>query len=247
MPTPLEILFDIHCDLPREAPGDNPSTQRAFEMMSGLPTAPRILDIACGPGMQTIHLAQLSNAIITAVDTHTPFLEQLRQNAAQAGVSQRISALNMSMFELDFADPFDVIWCEGAIYIIGFEAGLKAWRSLLKPGGWLAVTEISWLKPNPPDEIRNFWESDYPGIESVEGNLRRIARQGYNLVGHFTLPPSTWWDFYYLPLETRLVMLRQKYAQDQSALDILAATQLEIDLYRRYSDWYGYQFYIMRA
>ena len=42
-------------------------------------------------------------------------------------------------------------------------------------------------------------------------------------------------------------MLRQKYAQDQAALDILAASQLEIDVFRRYSDGYGYEFYVLRV
>ncbi len=247
MPTPHEIFFEIHTDLPREGPGDNASTRRAFEMLTGLPPAPRILDIACGPGMQTIHLAQISGGSITAVDTHAPFLDQLRRSAEQAGVSQRISALKMSMFELAFDAAFDVIWCEGAIYIIGVEAGLKTWRPLLKPGGYLAFTEISWLKPNPPADLCKYWEDDYPGMQSVDGNLQRIVRAGYTPVGHFTLPPSTWWDSYYHPIEARLASLRQKYAQDEAAQQILAATQLEMDLHRRYSDWYSYEFYILRG
>lgn len=243
---PIELMFEIHKDLPREGPGNLESTRRAFELLPWLPAQPRILDIACGPGMQTLHLAQLSDAHITAVDTHEPFLQALRQAAEQSGFASRISALNRSMFDLKFDQPFDVVWCEGAIYIIGFEEGLKAWKPLLKSGGYLAVTEISWLKPNAPPACRAFWERDYPGMESVEVNLRRIERQGYRLLGHFTLPESAWWQHYYTPLEARLKVLRERYAGNAEALEVLAATQAEIDLYRQFNAWYGYEFYVMQ-
>ncbi|TET24313.1 MAG: SAM-dependent methyltransferase, partial [Candidatus Bathyarchaeum sp.] len=44
--------------LPRECPGDNESTRKAYLMLEGLPENSRILDIGCGPGMQTIELAK---------------------------------------------------------------------------------------------------------------------------------------------------------------------------------------------
>ena len=40
-----EIFWAVHNDLPREGPGDDDSTLRAFSMMKGLPDSPRVLDI----------------------------------------------------------------------------------------------------------------------------------------------------------------------------------------------------------
>ncbi len=71
------IFFELHKDLPREGPGDEASTLKAFAMMEGLPSNPRILDVGCGPGMQTIDLARHTGASILAVDTHQPFLDEL--------------------------------------------------------------------------------------------------------------------------------------------------------------------------
>jgi len=53
----LDIFFEIHKDLPREGPGGNEYTRKAFYMLGDLPPEPYILDIGCGPGMQTIELA----------------------------------------------------------------------------------------------------------------------------------------------------------------------------------------------
>jgi methylase of polypeptide subunit release factors len=53
-----DIFFELHQNLPREGPGDAASTLKAFRLMKNLPAQPRILDVGCGPGMQTIELAK---------------------------------------------------------------------------------------------------------------------------------------------------------------------------------------------
>lgn len=246
MPLP-DFFFELHKDLPREGPGDNASTARAYALLPKLPSNPRILDVGCGPGAQTLVLASLSGGQVTAVDTHEPFLQVLREKAAAQGLSGQITVHQMSMDALDFPDhSFDLIWSEGAIYIMGFDQGLRAWKRLLKPGGYIAVTECSWFKPNPPEEVRAFWEAGYPGMRSVEDNLAAIERLGYRLLGSFCLPESSWWDNYYHPMEARAAALRLRYARDAEVVAWLDAELTEIDLYRRYADWYGYQFYVMQ-
>ena len=239
-----EIFWAVHRDLPREAPGSDEATRQALAMLPDLPPAPRILDIGCGPGAQTVVLARESGGMVTAVDTHQPFLDDLTRRAAQAGVAERIRPLNASMFDLDFTEPFDLIWSEGAIYIIGFERGLRQWRRLLKPGGYVAVTELSWLKPNPPTEAAAFWQEAYPEMGTIEENLARLTAAGYRTLGHFALPESAWWDNYYHPMAARIAALRQQYRGNTEAQRVLDAEQAEIDLYRHCSAWYGYLFYV---
>ena len=85
----VNVFFEVHRDLPREGPGDNESTKKAYLMLNDLPEKPRILDVGCGPGMQTITLAKLSKGRIDAVDNHQPFLEQLKKKAAEEGASEK--------------------------------------------------------------------------------------------------------------------------------------------------------------
>jgi len=122
---------------PEKVQAINPSTRKALSLLTELPPQPLILDIGCGPGMQTIELARCTNGTIIAIDTHQPFLEKLKQQAQAEELSDKITAINMSMFALEFeAKSFDAIWSEGAIYIMGFEQGLRACQPLLKPGGY---------------------------------------------------------------------------------------------------------------
>ncbi len=243
-----EYFFELHTDLPREGPGDAASTLKALRLMEHLPAHPHILDVGCGPGMQTTELANHMDGSIIAVDTHQPFLDRLQERVNRAGLADRVKVRNESMFDLKFErDSFDVIWSEGAIYIIGFEKGLREFKPLLKQGGYAAVTEITWLKPDPPAEIKIFWDKNYPAMNTLEENLAALANAGYREIGHFVLPDSCWWDDYYHPLEKRIEMLSKKYADNAEALDMLNEERREIELFSKYSDQYGYVFYVMQV
>lgn len=239
----MDVFFEIHQGLERESPGGAAYTHQAFQMLPTL-IQPSILDIGCGPGSQTFELAKLTDGQIIAIDTHQPFLDHLASKAKLVGLQDRIQCLNQSMLELSFPDTFfDLIWAEASIYCMGFETGLKQWYGLLKPGGHLVVSELVWLQPDPPQEVQRFWQEAYPDMQSLETLLHLIPACNYNIVGHFTLPPEAWWA-YYQPLEARLDQLASKYTQPPDSL-VLAVERQEIQMYRQYSDWYGYEFFVL--
>jgi ubiquinone/menaquinone biosynthesis C-methylase UbiE len=242
-----DIFSDIHSGLPREGPGDNASTRRAFSLLPGLPAGSRILDVGCGPGMQTLELATLTDGDIYALDIRQEFLDTLSENARRQSTPAKITPVLGSMFEMPFEPmSFDLIWSEGAIFIIGFEKGLTAWRPFLREQGLMSVTHISWLKPSVPEEPKSFWQTAYPEITSVEENLATIEKCGYKNLGQFTLPEAAWWDDYYAPLKKRLGLFKEKYKDDPSALALIDGELSEIALYKEYSHYYGYVFYLMQ-
>jgi len=105
-----EIFWEIHSGLPREGPGDNQSTRRAYLMLKELPKNPRILDIGCGPGMQTIELAKLSKGQIDALDNYQPFLDQLDISVKKEEFTDKIKLVKGDMFNLDYdSNTFDLI------------------------------------------------------------------------------------------------------------------------------------------
>jgi len=244
----MEILFDVQSDLPRQGPGDSDSTRRALTLCRPLSDAPQILDIGCGPGAQTLVLAEeLRDASITAIDIHQPYLEELQTRAAVAGVSHRVTAEKMPMEEMTFApETFDLIWAEGSAYIMGFPRAVATWRPLLKSGGFLAVTELVWLTDDRPIEAAEFFEKEYPAMLDVAGVAESIRVASYELINHFTLPDGAWWDAYYTPLLARLPGLESKYARSSAGMTMIAAVRREIEIRRYFASSYGYEFFVAR-
>ena len=76
--------------------------------------------------------------------------------------------------------------------------------------------------------------------------MATIRACGYRLIGHFPLPESAWWDEYYNPLGDHLPALLALHAAHAEKLEMLAAIQTEIDLYRKYAAYYGNVFYLMQ-
>lgn len=243
----MNFFFEVHNDLPREAPGNNQATKRALKMVRGLGPESAILDVGCGPGRQTIELAKNTECPITALDNHQPFLDKLMRKAANERVADRIRPLNRSMFEMDFAPAsFDLIWSEGAIYIYGFEKGLRDWKKFLRPGGYIVVSELSWLSPEMPDEPKKFWDRGYPAMKTINENLKIADACDYSVAGSFILPGSGWED-YYGPIANRITDLRRSYAGNAEAEKVFAAEEAEIELYKKYGEYYGYAFFVLRA
>lgn len=243
----IEYLYELCEALPRCGPGDNESTRRAFNSIPGLSKQPFILDIGCGPGVQTIELAKISNGSIIALDNHQAFLDKLMKTAANERLTENITPKNISMLDMDFEEKtFDLIWSEGALYIMGFQNGLRECHNLLKNNGYLAVTELVYITPDPPAQVIQFFENEYPDIKSVKGNIEVIHKEGFNLISNFTLPESAWFNSYYVPIEKVLPRLNKKYKGNEIALNVFKAFQYEIDFYKKYSKFYGYEFFIMQ-
>jgi ubiquinone/menaquinone biosynthesis C-methylase UbiE len=242
----IELLIELHDGLPRQGPGDAASTRRALALCAALPAAPEILDIGCGGGAQTLTLAEAITGPITALDFSLSFLRPLHQAATERGWASRIQVCQGDMQALPFREAsFDLIWSEGAIYVMGFDAGLTQWRAWLKPGGYLAVSELSWFRPDPPAELTAFWEENYPAMRSIEANLAAADERGWEVIGHFPLPWSAWRN-YYDPLQARLPAFRATHAEDADAQAVADMTASEMAMMTRYAADCGYAFYVLR-
>lgn len=248
MPELDAVFWAVHSDLDREGPGDEASLRRALAAVPDLGAVRRILDVGCGAGAQSLDLAALTGAAITSVDNHQPFLDDLAAKARARGLASRITPLRASMAELPFADAsFELIWSEGAAYLMGFERAVARWRRLLTPGGVLAVSEACWLRP--PDQVsagaRQAW-AEYPAMTTREGVVAQVAGAGYRILDAFVLPPPAW-QAYYGPIEAKIARLRQAHRDDPAFLAGLDIHQREVDDYRQFGSEYSYVFVVAQS
>ena len=244
----LRALFRLFETMPRGGPGNEAATLEALRRLPPLPENPRVLDLGCGPGEQTLVLARELGARVEAVDLHRPYLDALESAAREQGLADRVVTREADMGALE-VEPgsVDLIWSEGAIYLLGFEAGLRAWSPWLKSsGGLLVVSEASWFSDDRPDELREFWAAGYPGMKDEAENLELARRAGFEPLDHFRLPREVWWSSFYTPMEARIVELRGEAAGDPELASVIEEVWQEMEMHRRYGDRFGYTFYLLR-
>lgn len=241
----LDLIHKTLTGLPRAGPGSKESTRKAFNMLPNIPTHPNILDIGCGPGMQTIELAKLTDGKILALDIHQPFLDYLMQQAENECLLEKIETINQSMLSMEFEmERFDILWAEGSIFIMTFEKALKEWRKFLKKGGYMAVSELVWPPNDPPDDVKSCLKQ-YSAIQTHEKNLRVVEKIGYKFINSFVLPVEDW-EIYYNPLEERLKIMRIKYKDDDKSLQFIESLQNEVNLFKKYPQFFIYIFYAIQ-
>ncbi len=242
-----ELFFEVYENLPRQGPGNRACAARALGLCRELPEFPAILDLGCGVGGQTLYLAELTSGYIVAIDNHAPSIERLQESIAAQGLSRRLRAIVGDMTHPESPPgSFDLIWSEGALYSIGLRNALCVCHGLLRPGGYLAFTDAIWRKENPPSAVKAGFDLDYPTMGWLDDDLAAIQDEGFEIVGHFTLPDEAWWDDFYTPMENRIAELRGKYANDIESSKILDQLAEEPELHRCYSDFYAYEFFVVR-
>jgi SAM-dependent methyltransferase len=175
------------------------------------------------------------------------FLSVLKAGATRAGVADRIETLAQSMDALPFAEgSLDAIWSEGAIYNIGFAAGAEAWRRFLKPGGVLAVSDLTWLTASRPVALQAHRDAEYPEVDTAAAKIAVLERLGFSPIGYFPLPERCWLDNYYRPMERRFEAFLERHGRSEAATAIVEAERAEISLYEAHRAFVSYGFYVGR-
>lgn len=244
----FQLLIDLHKRAARQGPGGEGETIMAMELAMLDPSAPlKIADIGCGTGASTLQLARWLNAQITAVDFLPEFIEVLKANAENASLTDKIKPLVGSMEDLPFDDEtYDVIWSEGAIYSMGFEKGITEWQRFLKPGGVLAISEITWTTHHRPGELQRHWDAEYPEIATASAKMSVLEKNGYSPMGYFVLPEHCWLENYYRPLQNSFTEFLARQSSSEAAQAVVESERKEIALYEKYSGYYSYGFYVAR-
>jgi ubiquinone/menaquinone biosynthesis C-methylase UbiE len=120
--------------------------------MAGVRPGMRVLDLACGAGNQTMHVAERvgPNGRVVASDISATMLEHLRQNAARAGL-QNIETLECAADELDDTlPPFDAAISRlGLMLFPSPHKALEAVQRVLKPNARIAALVFTTPANNP--------------------------------------------------------------------------------------------------
>jgi SAM-dependent methyltransferase len=153
----------------------------------------RILDLGCGVGDVAAALSRRGGTVV-GVDINEDFLAAAREHDG-------IDFIRADLRQLpELGREFDGIWSSfaAAYFPSDFPDVLSRWTTHLKPGGWIAVTEIDNLFGQKPltDRTRNLFDAyrrdamengryDFDMGSKLSGHVRAL---GMTLTGELTVP-----------------------------------------------------------
>ncbi|CCX58572.1 putative uncharacterized protein [Blautia hydrogenotrophica CAG:147] len=241
----VDILLETHIGLERQGPGSSEAVEQALGFLKPLNQFSKIADLGCGTGGQTLLLAKYLSGTIIGLDMFSDFIDKLNENARKMKLDNRVTGIIGSMEKLPFqTESLDLIWSEGAIDNIGFKEGLSHWHGFLKKGGFIAVTCPSWLTEERPNVVERFWNDAGSQLETISDNIKIMQKCGYQFVASFALPQKCWTENYFIPREKAINKLLEKYAGNKIMMEYAEQNRYETELYSKYSQHYGYVFYI---
>mgnify|MGYP001819797273 FL=1 len=144
------------------SPGGSAEVDRVLDGLdlSGL----TILDIGCGLGGATVHIAQAygPNKVI-GIDIEDNLIDRCRQLAARAGTGENVEFLKVEPGPLPVAGgSLDVVFSKDSIIHIADKDALASdiFRAL-KPGGWFAASDwLAGYTDQPSPEMQAYVEAE---------------------------------------------------------------------------------------
>lgn len=236
-------FISLYRGLDRQGPGDAAFSRSILRTLS-LSPQPRIADLGCGCGAGTLLLAEQYQCQVIAVDSSSDFIQELTVRANQAGLTDLVVPVHGDMAKLDWPDAsVDLLWSEGAAYNLGFEQALKLWHRLLADDGIAVVSELSWFTHEIPESAYLYWHKIYPMMATEAENIDRANRAGFTILSTDRLPSHAWWKNYYEPVSKQMQQLEITPVTQA----IISEMTEEIAMFEKFSDSYGYTFYILQA
>lgn len=173
--------------------GSLDATQELLDM-TGIKSGQRVIDLGCGVGATPVYLAQELQSQIIGMDLIESMLHRAQERAAAFLVLDLTPFLAADARYLPFPDNcFDVVLLESVIVFFKNKVrAIQEYFRVLKPGGSLGFTEMTWLKPPTQSYVDLFLKSAFVTSHQMDEWKGFLTEAGFeNVVGQeYAIDPS---------------------------------------------------------
>lgn len=112
-----------------------------------------VLEVGCTTGFTSLELASISRATFTGIDVSVEAVEEAQRRCQlyPPEIAGRVSFETLSLFDApEHFQPFDLVVAGGATsFMQDKDSAIQAYRALVKPFGFLSLTNLYYHTPPP--------------------------------------------------------------------------------------------------
>lgn len=199
---------------------------------------PEIANLVCGTGEQAMLLAkEYKNSHITAVEEDALYFSSIKAKAKKNQVHDKIITLSSPLTELPFEEEsLDLILSEGAFEELDFGKRLLHWRKYIKPGGYLAMSELCLLTDKElPGELYDYFHNAYLDreLETIDYHIAQAKESGFKLHTRLILPDDCWFAYF----DSMKEGMGKLFGTDMDE---------ELQFYLNYKEYFAYVYFVLR-
>ena len=166
--------------------GSMEATRRLVELCH-LEPGQLVLEVGCGAGATLVYLVRERGCRVVGTDLLQSMIQQSRGRAASRGIKDQIDLAAADARALPFRSAvFDAVIMESLN--VFFEEKLEAiqgYMRVTKPGGYVGLTEMTWLRPPTPERAAYYRQTVYADTLQAEGWIELLEEAGLrDVVGH---------------------------------------------------------------
>jgi ubiquinone/menaquinone biosynthesis C-methylase UbiE len=130
----------------------------------------KILEIGCGVGLTTRHIAKNYKVEIVGIDISKKMIKKAKDRNKKIKSAKFLVA---DAQKLPFNDnTFDIVFTESVIAFVPNKLkAIKEFKRVTKPGGYIGLNEVTWAK-DPPKKLRDY-------LAMTIGDAKMLKKEGY--------------------------------------------------------------------
>lgn len=174
-----------------------------------------VIELASGKGAFAAFLAQRVGCRVEGYDHNPEFVDYSDHKAREFGLRSKLRFVLADVRQLEISpNAYDLGVCLGALYIFR-EEGWKVLMRGVKPGGYLAISDLVCKKPPAPKDIMEVFFEE-PNEPLTRDEMRKwYTSRGAEIVREIECSQEAWLTYYDLQKQMLLEIAKSPDRRDE--------------------------------
>lgn len=221
-------------------------TWRVIGETSEIDSTSRVIELASGKGVFANYLATNFGCSVDGFDINPEFVDYSNDRSKELGLQSKVKFGHADINHLQvLSDSYDLGVCLGALYIFR-EPGWAILSRTVKPGGYLAISDLVCKHVPPPKEVEDIFFEEKGEPLTLDDARQWYVKRGARILQEIECSQKAWLEYCDLQKDM-LMQISKRRDASRELLDEVEEELRQDRLVRKYrEEFMSYITFIMK-